>query len=132
MTDEEYQEEAFLDLVSMLWTDNGLELSGNTLLRLRQRREYVRAALPGLDERVPMYPEGAAWMAEYQHRADRWVADNKVRAEHGQAAWDGVILQTAYIALSQTDDELRENELLDLAAICVAGYEASRARRATA
>ncbi|MDG4783223.1 hypothetical protein O7614_26540 [Micromonospora sp. WMMD961] len=129
MSDEEMTEDEFLELASVLWTDNGLEVTENTLLRLRQRRERLRGIAPSLQD-APMYPDGFPIAEEYQPKADRWAQNNRYRANRHMYAWDGVILGSAYIALSQTDDDTRESELLDLAAVVIGAYEASRKRRA--
>lgn len=132
MTDEqdnnETVDEQFLQLAARLYQDSGLEVTETTLLRVRQRRERFRQAIPQV-QGLPTYPDGN-WPGEYAHRAGRWIEANQYRASQKQYAWDGMILMSAYIALSQAEDDARESELLDLAAIVIGAYEASRKRRA--
>lgn len=123
-------DEQFVELAARLYQDTGQEVTEATLLRLRQRRERFRQEIP-LVQGLPMYPDGKAWTAEYEHHFQRWEQANQLRAGVGQYAWDGMILMSVYCSLAQTDDDRRESELLDLAAIVISAYEASRKRRAS-
>ncbi|MEV1109906.1 hypothetical protein AB0I95_14785 [Micromonospora sp. NPDC049751] len=121
-------DERFVELASRLYEETGLEVTETTLLRLRQRRERLREIAPSI-QLMPMYPEGAAWREEYAFRANQARLANKFRVEGGQYAWDNVILMSTYTALEQDDPDVRESELLDLAAVIIAAYESSRKRR---
>lgn len=79
----------------------------------------------------PVVPAGWNWIYqdEYRLRAEEWKKTNEYRAAHGKTAWDGIILEEAYEALSEVDPERYEEELIQLAASALAAWEASRRKR---
>jgi hypothetical protein len=65
----------------------------------------------------------------YRDRARYYQEENAYRVRAGTLAWDGILLEEAYEALSEGDAEKREAELVQVAAVAVAMVEASRRKR---
>lgn len=74
---------------------------------------------------------------EYAFRADRWKQINAMRAEHGCevsgrsvpvvpscVAWDGILLEEVYEALTEKDPTELRAELIQVAAVAMAWAEA--------
>lgn len=60
----------------------------------------------------------------FARQADRWKQINDARSDDGSTAWDGILLEEVYEALSETDPHLRVEELIQVAAVALAEAEA--------
>jgi hypothetical protein len=55
--------------------------------------------------------------------ADYWKAVNDRRVEDGTLSWDGILLEEVFEALAESDDTLRREELVQVAAVAAAEIE---------
>ena len=60
----------------------------------------------------------------FAQRADHWKAINDARVGLECLTWDGILLEEVYEALSEEDDILRREELVQVAAVAAAEIEA--------
>ena len=84
------------------------------------------------EQNHPMLPsDGYGWLiqGDYECLARTWKTTNAYRAQKGQLAWDGILLEEVYEALCEPDAKKREVELIQVAAVAVAAWEASRRQR---
>lgn len=58
--------------------------------------------------------------------AEEWKRINAARVDAGTLAWDGILLEEAFEALAEDDDDARIEELTQVAAVAVAMIEAIR------
>jgi hypothetical protein len=56
--------------------------------------------------------------------ADYWKAVNDRRVDEGNLTWDGILLEEVFEALAESDDTLRREELVQVAAVAAAEIEA--------
>lgn len=85
-------------------------------------RNYPMVA-SGIDDN----PEDDLWF--YGYRAEYWRRRNDTRRAQGQIAWDGILLEEVFEALSETDPVKRERELVQVAAVCLSMILSSRRER---
>lgn len=76
-------------------------------------------------------PNGTDWLlrSDYLWNAEGWKVRNEYRQASGQLAWEGILLEEVFEALSEEDPVKREQELIQVAAVAVAIVESSRRAR---
>lgn len=74
--------------------------------------------------------QGGVW--DHAVRADWWKRENALRVKTDEIAWDGILLEEVYEALSETDPLLLRAELVQVAAVAAAWAEAIDRRLARA
>lgn len=65
----------------------------------------------------------------FEKTANHWKAINDARVEMDTLTWDGILLEEVYEALTESDDDLRRAELLQVAAVALAEVEAIDRRK---
>lgn len=65
----------------------------------------------------------------HRNVAEGWKWMNAARVKSGALAWDGILLEEVYEALSETDEEALEAELIQVAAVAQQWVAAIRRRR---
>ena len=93
----------------------------NSLLGL-VRNEVARQDAKWGDQDHPNYEAGYTWLHQgrYLSEARRWKAMNDLRMKLGKpATWDAILLEEVYEALAEPDEDLREVELMQVAAVAV-------------
>lgn len=73
---------------------------------------------------------GAAAIAHGMKAAD-WKRRNDERVQSGTLAWDGILLEEAFEAAEETNEEKKLKELVQVAAVAVCWIEDILSRRAT-
>lgn len=61
---------------------------------------------------------------KYEATADHWKQINAARVELDLLTWDGILLEEVFEALAESDDLLRREELVQVAAVALAEIEA--------
>lgn len=78
----------------------------------------------GQQDHPPRPPlDAAASRRAAELKADYWKRENDYRAATGALAWDGILLEEVYEALSEVDNRKLREELVQAAAVCVAWVE---------
>ncbi|OKI45132.1 hypothetical protein [Micromonospora sp. CB01531] len=106
----------------------------NDVLREVRSERYAQDAQWGTQDHPMLPAQGMEWIYvdNYRHDAEQWKVTNGYRNENGALAWDGILLEEVYEALSETDPAKREAELVQVAAVAVAAVQSSRRARGLA
>lgn len=59
----------------------------------------------------------------FEKTANYWKQINDARVELDSLAWDGILLEEVFEALAESDDDLRRQELIQVAAVALAEVE---------
>lgn len=94
----------------------------------RQRQVEKFGDQAGEEMGLPFVYDDATIIA-FDGSAKYWQYKNPERFSEGKGSWDGVLLEEVYEALSETDAEKMEVELIQVAAVACAMYETSVRRR---
>lgn len=87
-------------------------LLGRTLAEMEAQHEQW-----GEQNHQNVYSEDA--LRRFARQADSWKQINDARVEDGNLTWDGILLEEVYEALSETEPELRIEELVQVAAVAL-------------
>lgn len=69
--------------------------------------------------------------ASYRSEAEYWKRENAYRVSTDDVAWDGILLEEVFEALSEKDPQLLREELIQVAAVATAWAEAIDRRLAS-
>jgi hypothetical protein len=82
------------------------------------------------EQNHPLHPgDGEGYRLQHAYQATHYQSLNSYRATRGQLAWDGILLEEVFEALTEVDPEKREVELTQVAAVAVSMILASRRER---
>ncbi|MBG0830546.1 hypothetical protein HS041_22550 [Planomonospora sp. ID67723] len=93
------------------------------LIRAERARQLVKFGPQNHPDRDPLENNHAEGV-EYGFHAQRWKEINAQRAQDGRTAWDGILLEEVYEALTETDPAKLREELIQVAAVCCTWIEA--------